>query len=65
MARETIVLLDKPECCDLVMAECKLKNFRFVEFERLVKAQIVHAGDPNRSRMYAAFDDILDRIKVE
>ncbi len=65
MSIKTVALLDKPECRDLAMADCKSKNFKFVEFEALVRVQIVHAGDPTRYHMYAAFDDILDRIKVE
>ncbi len=47
------------------MASCEANGFGFAEFEELVKAQVSHAGDPNRYHMYAAFDDILDRIKAE
>ncbi|WP_424948230.1 hypothetical protein [Candidatus Spongiihabitans sp.] len=65
MSRKTVVLLNTPEGRELVMASCEANGFGFAEFEELVKAQVSHAGDPNRYHMYAAFDDILDRIKAE
>lgn len=66
MRKRTVVLLDEenPENRKTVKDACEENGFKFAEFETLVEAQVEHSG-PTRYHLYAAFDDILDRIKTE
>lgn len=65
MSSKTIALLEDSETRELLRISCENNGFELVEFEGLVKAQIKFAGVANRSRLYATFDDILDRLKKD
>lgn len=70
MANKTVVLLDTPEGRALVTDSCKANNFVFAEFEKLVEAQItsnvnIPQPDARRRKLFAHFNDILDRIEIE
>ncbi|MGI9310585.1 MAG: hypothetical protein ACR2P7_03505 [bacterium] len=65
MTQRTVVLLNNKEGRELVVNSCQRSGFLFDEFEKLVQAQIEHSGNAQRRQLFAAFDDILDRIKLE
>ena len=65
MTRKTVVLLDDREGRELAKNSCEEGRLRFAEFEALVKAQLGFATNATRHQLYAAFDDILDRIRIE
>ncbi len=65
MSHKIVVLLDNHESRSMVKSVCEENGFKFEEFEELVKFQVDHMGSQHRGRLWANFDDILDRIKIE
>lgn len=65
MSNKTVVLLNTPEGRNLVANSCEEKGFEFAVFEELVEAQVTSSVNIRRRELFARFDDILDRIKIE
>lgn len=65
MSNKTVVLLNTPEGRNLVANSCRANDFEFAVFEELVEAQVTSSVNIRRRELFARFDDILDRIKIE
>lgn len=65
MSNKTVVLLNTPEGRDLVSNSCRANDFEFAVFEELIEAQVTSNVNIRRRELFARFDDILDRIKIE
>ncbi|MDD9810504.1 MAG: hypothetical protein OXU71_02130 [Gammaproteobacteria bacterium] len=65
MTNKTVVLLNTPEGGKLVTDSCKENGLDFDAFKELVEAQITSNVNFRRRELFAHFDDILDRIKIE
>jgi hypothetical protein len=65
MARNVVVLLNNSDGQKMVKKACKDSGFIFAEFEELVEAEVTQMGKQRRAGLWDAFDDILDRIKIE